>query len=140
MSRSCPAGGCRLTDLHFVRRVKEAFAHDEDGVRDMTLLRYGRHFRLPSGVKVIVKRNEKENSILTGLAAKDDVLMEAADFPSPITLVRGAETEEEIRTAASICARYSDCPSEPVEIRTGNRNGWDTNPLVESASKEWRPI
>jgi hypothetical protein len=38
---SCPAGGCRLTDLQFARKVREAFEHNEDSVGDMILLRYG---------------------------------------------------------------------------------------------------
>ncbi|MCX6750308.1 MAG: hypothetical protein NTZ83_02540, partial [Candidatus Pacearchaeota archaeon] len=64
----CPAGGCRLTDPQFAKRVKEAFEHDEDGIQDMNLLKYGRHFRLPSGAKVIVGRNEEENSIISKFA------------------------------------------------------------------------
>jgi len=39
----CPAGGCRLIDPQFARRVREAFEHDEDGIQDMNLLKYGRH-------------------------------------------------------------------------------------------------
>jgi tRNA U34 2-thiouridine synthase MnmA/TrmU len=49
----CPAGGCRLTDPNFARKLRDAFDHNEDSLVDITLLRYGRHFRLPSGAKVI---------------------------------------------------------------------------------------
>jgi len=72
----CPAGGCRLTDPGFAKRLREAFEHDEDIIKDIRLLRYGRQFRLESGAKVIVGRNEEENMILKGFQDENDILME----------------------------------------------------------------
>jgi len=60
----CPGGGCRLTDPQFAKRLKEALDHGEDTIRDIQLLKYGRHIRLPSGAKAIVGRNEEENKLL----------------------------------------------------------------------------
>jgi len=71
----CPAGGCRLTDPGFAKRLREAFEHDEDTIKDIRLLRYGRHFRLESGAKVIVGRNEEENKILKGFQDENDIIM-----------------------------------------------------------------
>jgi tRNA U34 2-thiouridine synthase MnmA/TrmU len=108
----CPAGGCRLTDPQFARRIKESFEHNEDSINDIMLLKYGRHFRLLSGAKVVVGRNEKENSIIRGLAKEKDLLFEAMEYGSPITLLRNSKQENDIKTAASLCAGYSDGKNE----------------------------
>ncbi|MEW5759166.1 MAG: hypothetical protein AB1779_00190 [Candidatus Thermoplasmatota archaeon] len=104
----CAAGGCKLTDPQFARRIKEAFEHDEDSFNDITLLKYGRHFRLHNSAKVVVGRNEKENFVIQNFARDNDLLFEVIGYGSPITLLRNSKHEDDIKTAASICARYSD--------------------------------
>lgn len=119
----CPAGGCRLTDPQFARRLQEAFYHGEDSLLDIKLLKYGRHFRLPSGAKAIVGRNEKENAVLAGWADKKDILLEVIGCGSPTTLLKHARGEADIIMAGSICARYSDCDGPSVTIRVKKNNG-----------------
>ncbi len=133
----CPAGGCRLTDPQFARRVREAFEHDEDGIQDMNLLKYGRHFRLPSGVKVIVGRNEEENSIISKFAGERDLLMEGIGFGSPITLLKDSCDERDIKTAASVCVRYSNYKGK-AEVRIGCRERWERTLFVEPIKEEFK--
>ena len=133
----CPAGGCRLTDRPFAKRVKEAFEHDEDGIQDMNLLKYGRHFRLPSGVKVIVGRNEEENSIISRFAEEKDLLMEVVGFGSPITLLKGSRNEEDVKMAASVCVRYSNYKGK-AEVRIGCREKWERTLVVEPSKEEFK--
>jgi len=104
----CPAGGCRLTDPNFSKRIKESFENDEDSTADINLLKYGRHFRLNSGAKVIVGRNEEENKNLLNFVNKNDVLIEIKNYASPIVLLRKYKDEKDIKKAAEICFRYSD--------------------------------
>jgi hypothetical protein len=133
----CPAGGCRLTDPQFARRVREAFEHDEDGIQDMNLLKYGRHFRLPSGVKVIVGRNEEENSIISRFAGERDLLMEVVGFGSPITLLKNSCDERDIKMAASVCGRYSNYKRK-AEVRIGCRERWERTLFVEPIKEEFK--
>lgn len=133
----CPAGGCRLTDPHFARMLREAFEHDEDSMRDITLLKYGRHFRLLSGAKVMVGRDEQENSIIRRLAEEGDLLLETVGFGSPITMLKGMRAEEDVRIAASICARYSDCDSSVAEVRIGRAGGWERSITVGPAGEDY---
>lgn len=106
-----PAGGCCvLTDESYSRRLRDqlAFVDVRTLTREQcTLLKVGRHLRLPSGVKVIVGRDEKENDFLQERAA-DRWTFQALDYPGPITLAEGTLTEDELRTVAAITARYSD--------------------------------
>ena len=133
----CPAGGCRLTDIQFAKRAKEAFEHDEDGIQDMNLLKYGRHFRLPSGVKVIVGRNEEENSIISRFAEEKDLLMEVVGFGSPITLLKNSCDERDIKMAASVCVRYSNYKGK-AEVRIGCRERWEKTLFVEPIKEEFK--
>jgi len=133
----CPAGGCRLTDLQFARRVREAFEHGEDSIQDMILLRYGRHFRLPGGVKVIVGRNEEENPIISRFAGERDLLMEVVGFGSPVTLLKDSCDERDIKTAASVCVRYSNYKGK-AEVRIGCRERWERTLFVEPIKEEFK--
>ncbi len=133
----CPAGGCRLTDTQFAKRVKEAFKHDEDGIQDMNLIKYGRHFRLPSGVKVIVGRNKEENSIISKFAEEKDLLMEVVGFGSPITLLRDSYNERDIKMAASVCVRYSNYKGK-AKVRIGCREKWKKTLFIGSIKEEFK--
>ena len=104
----CPAGGCRLTDPQFAKRLKESFAHGEDSLKDIRLLKYGRHFRLDSGSKVIVGRNEEENKSLLRFVNKKDVVLEIKNYGSPIVLLKNKKNESDVEKAIDLCVRYSD--------------------------------
>ena len=119
----CPAGGCRLTDPGFASRLKESFEHKESTIKEIQLLKYGRHFRLDSGAKVIVGRNEEENKAIQGFFSKNDILMEVTNVGSPIVLLRKSKDEKDIKKAASYCLRYSDAEEKDdpeIRINYGN--------------------
>ncbi len=117
----CPAGGCLLTDAQFSIRIRDAFDHGEDKVHDMKLLRVGRHFRLESGVRVIVGRDEPENSALANLVRPEDTLLEPAEVPGPTVLVRNSVAAEDVRFAAQLCARFSDGHTQAtVKVKIGD--------------------
>jgi tRNA U34 2-thiouridine synthase MnmA/TrmU len=121
----CPAGGCRLTDPNFARRLRDAFSHEEYSVRDIQLLRYGRHFRLESGAKVVVGRNEKENKILLSFLDKDDIIMEATEVGSPTVLLKKHKGKEDVKEAALLCIGYSDAQKDDeanLRIKYGNEH------------------
>ena len=104
-----PAGGCLLTEPIFANRLKDLLKHSHvPELREIELLKTGRHFRLSPLCKIIVGRDEGENELIQSLAAKGDCLLHADDCGSPIALITGAISDERIRIAASICARYSD--------------------------------
>jgi tRNA U34 2-thiouridine synthase MnmA/TrmU len=117
----CPAGGCRLTEPNFARRLRDAFKHNEDSLLDITLLRYGRHFRLASGAKVIVGRNEQENKILAGSASENRILLEVKDVKGPIALIYKHNGKGDIELAARICLAYSDYNGkDKASVRVGD--------------------
>lgn len=120
----CPAGGCLLTDENFARRLKDSFQHGEDSLRHISLLKLGRHFRLPTGVKFIVGRNQEENNLLLTLAESDDMKFTVSGFKSTYGVLLGKPEPENQLLCARICARYCqerNLPKLVIKIWTETR-------------------
>lgn len=123
-----PAGGCCfLPDANFARKLRDLLAHrgTEVDPDDMMLLKVGRHFRLGDAVKIIVGRHESENDYLERFReGRGAVWVDA--FSSPLTLVEGQPSAEELELACRITARYSagrDQAEVPVRWRFADREG-----------------
>ncbi len=118
-----PAGGCLLTDPGFARRIKELLRHQERPCRrDLELLKWGRHFRLPGGAKAAVGRTQRENEAIGSLVAPRDHCLTVKDYPGPLVLVIGAGSDADLQAAAGLAAAYSDAPlgaSVQVSLETG---------------------
>lgn len=114
----CPAGGCLLTDPQFSRRLKDLMKHGALDLNDVQLLKLGRHFRLSDTAKLIVGRNERENTRLLSLAREKDYLFIPGDNAAgPTSLARGQLSEELTGLAFGITSYYCDRNgSESVEI------------------------
>jgi hypothetical protein len=104
-----PGGGCLLTEPNYAFRLKDLLAHDPNpAIRDIDLLRIGRHFRYSPRCKIIVGRDKAENAIIESMAADSDYLFRVEGYGSPMTLLTGEITDKSLRLAAALCARYSD--------------------------------
>ncbi|MCK5125447.1 MAG: hypothetical protein KAR42_04265 [candidate division Zixibacteria bacterium] len=102
-----PASGCLLTDEGYSARLRDYFSHTElVDFTELNLLKIGRHFRINDNLKIIVGRDEPENNKIEKYCKKGEWLFEALDTGSPITLLKGELTDEAIKAAASITARY----------------------------------
>jgi tRNA-specific 2-thiouridylase len=120
----CPAGGCLLTDQNFAQRLAESFKHDEDSLRNIYLLKIGRHFRLPTKAKVIAGRNQKENETLLSLSLPGELKFTVEGYKSTYALLLGDTTFENQTQAARICARYCD----EKELKTLTVKIWSDSP------------
>jgi tRNA U34 2-thiouridine synthase MnmA/TrmU len=120
-----PAGGCLLTEPNYAYRLRELLKHNPDpGARDLMLLRVGRHFRTPGGFKIIVGRDNNENDKLKPLTEGGDFNMWVEGVGSPLTHLGEGATEDDIRIAASLCARYSDAKHlDEVTVTVSNTSG-----------------
>ncbi|MHB8769569.1 MAG: tRNA 4-thiouridine(8) synthase ThiI [Syntrophales bacterium] len=119
-----PAGGCLLTDPLFTRRLRDLFAHHPGhAVRDIELLKAGRHFRLTAAVKAVVGRNAADNEAIEHLAAPADALIRIREFPGPTVLVPGGGDDQTRLLAARLAARYSDAPRDRAVSVTCLRGG-----------------
>ena len=128
-----PAGGCLLTSDGYARRLRELMERSDIlDVRDVRLLRIGRHFRLDTGEKVIVGRDESENEKLLVMKDETDIVLDVRDYPSPITLIPHGASEGAISKAASISVRYSDAPTNEEVVVVCCGGGKTYNLSVEA--------
>ncbi len=129
MEYPAPAGGCLLTDQGFSRRLKDLIdSRPEHGVREIELLKLGRHFRLGPHTKLVVGRNKTENLAIQSLARKDDLLLRTASIPGPTALATGELNPDLEGLAVAITVAYSDADdNELTEVRvTGRGSDRDT--------------
>jgi tRNA U34 2-thiouridine synthase MnmA/TrmU len=104
----CPAGGCLLTELSFVPKVKDVFDHsDELNLRDFRLLKIGRHFRIGDQSKVIIGRNESDNDLLEAARQPEEGAITWLDGNTPVGVIVGVQSDELYRLAAGILLRYT---------------------------------
>jgi tRNA-uridine 2-sulfurtransferase len=113
-----PAGGCLLTDPIFSRRLRDLFDHqDPVQIRDIELLKIGRHLRFSPTMKMIVGRNARDNEMISQLLVPEDDLLKVEKYPGPLCLIPYGRSEDAIQQAAAICVRYSDAPkAEEIEV------------------------
>jgi tRNA U34 2-thiouridine synthase MnmA/TrmU len=136
-----PTGGCMLIDRGYAARVRDAVDYDELLSDRLDILKSGRHFRLGSGVKVVVGRNESENALLEGIAGPEDVVCRPVEVMGPIAVLRGEELSDEDREmAARICARYCDGDSrKSVKVACGDKEKRVRRAPMKSLD-EWRVV
>lgn len=135
----CSAGGCLLTDPEFAHRMRDLVDNCDADVNDVNLLKVGRHFRLDEATKIIVGRDDDENNRLESLSEDGDWLLRLVDMMGPLTLLRGDVTEEKIRTAAQLTARYGKAnalSSAKVSVKQINNDDAATTIEVEPMSQD----
>lgn len=111
----CPAGGCLLTEPDFAERFRDMERNEPAfGVADAKLLRRGRHFRLPSGAKVVLGRNAEENRAIENLAGEQDAYLIPVSAPGPTALCHRCGADD-LTVAAQLAATYMK-PGAPVTV------------------------
>ncbi|MEJ2695707.1 MAG: thiamine biosynthesis protein [Candidatus Sulfobium sp.] len=131
-----PAGGCLLTEPNYAYRLRELLENDPNpSTSDYHLLRVGRHFRLSGGCKVIIGRNKAENESLDSFRDGDGIHLRVPGFGSPLTLMLGGD-DEDLLTAASLCARYSDARHLPEVVVRVVRAGKEFSLRVRPAEED----
>ncbi len=105
----CGGSGCLLTDKNFVVKLKDLFEFKEDtSIKNIHLLRIGRHFRSSSNYKIIVGKNEEENSRLEQYVSSNDGAISLADEkPGPFIIIPGGGDIVTQKEAAGLCAYYA---------------------------------
>ena len=132
-----PAGGCLLTDPRYTARLKELLRHVQEATRcDLELLKYGRHFRLPGGAKAVVGRTQRENEAIETLISSGDFLLQVEQYPGPLVLGRGVESEADLAAAAGLAAAYSDAPEGAPVTVTAEPGGLDRRIHLAAPAKE----
>lgn len=139
-----PAGGCKLTEPNYARRLRDL--RDSNGLDDLgmiDLLRLGRHVKLPDGGRAVVGRNKADNEAIRAAAQPGDVVVRTAVVPGPSVLIRAGCSEADLERAVGICVAYSDRGDAPTaRVRLFRRNAAaveerDAAPLDRETFSDW---
>ena len=104
---AAPAGGCLLTDPQFAKRLIDITDNEGITIENVDLLKCGRHFRLDDKTKLVIGRDHNDNENIIKLKNKEDNLLKADDFAGPIGLLRGEQTDQNIKLSAGILVSYT---------------------------------
>ena len=100
-----PAGGCKLTEEGFCRKLRDLKDHEGLGDRRLLeLLVVGRRFRLPDGSSVILGRDRAENAVLR---AEKGTVVAFDGVPGPTALVPVVKSEADLELARGIVRAWS---------------------------------
>ena len=103
-----PAGGCKLTERGFGRKLKDLLDHEGlDERRLVELLLVGRRFRLPDGTGVILGRDATENQLLAARRMSSDTLIAPISVPGPTALLPRVASEADLDAAIRIVCAWS---------------------------------
>jgi tRNA-specific 2-thiouridylase len=123
----CPAGGCLLTELSFVPKMRDIFDHSDDlNLRDFRLLKIGRHCRIGERTKVIIGRDESDNRLLETARQEGEATIAWLDGNTPVGVITGRQDQEYIELAARILLRYTRAEAGATCRISVNRKGVET--------------
>ena len=114
-----PAGGCKLTEEGFSRKLRDLMDHEGlDDRRLVELTVVARRFRLPDGTSVLLGRDQRENAILHG---ETGVVVFPVNVAGPTALLPRVCSDADLELAKGIVCAYSrhdriDCD---VELNVG---------------------
>ena len=109
-----PGGGCLLTDENFAKKMFDFIKHDTFEVRDIPVMKYGRHLRLPDGAKLVVGRNKDENVHLQNIVNEKYYHIKTLGLPGPHSLLSKSATEADKELAAKIILTYCKTKEDTV--------------------------
>lgn len=103
-----PAGGCLLTDPGFSKRLKDLLLYDKNfTLKDIELLKLGRHFRLDESSKLIVARDVTESSRLEEIKEEGDIyFVPQSGFRGPEAVLRTRNISPDILGKAEEIIAY----------------------------------
>jgi len=101
-----PGGGCLLTDENFGKKMFDFIKYDKFEVKDIPLMKFGRHFRLDGGAKLVIGRDKEENEHLQNIENDKYYHIKTVGLPGPHALLSKNATEEDKDFSASAILTY----------------------------------
>jgi len=115
-----PGGGCLLTDIAFSQKLRDFIAYEDFSVEDIDLLKYGRHFRLKDGAKLVVGRHKEDNEALLKIV-NSDYLPIKLPIAGPYSLIYKNSTKADRVLGAKIALTYAKSKrGEVYDVKVGD--------------------
>ena len=106
-----PGGGCLLTDENFGKKMVDFIKYDKFEVKDIPVMKFGRHLRLSDGAKLVVGRNKEENGYLQDIDNDKFFHIKTIGIPGPHALLSKDASEADKELATKIILSYTKADS-----------------------------
>jgi len=101
-----PGGGCLLTDANFAKKMVDFIKYDKFEVKDIPLMKYGRHFRLSDGAKLVIGRDKEENGYLQEIDNDKYYHIKTVGLPGPHAMLSKNATSKDVELATRAILTY----------------------------------
>ncbi|MBN2816272.1 MAG: MnmA/TRMU family protein [Campylobacterales bacterium] len=102
-----PGGGCLLTDESFGKKMFDFIKYDKFEVKDIPVMKFGRHFRLENGAKLVIGRNQEENSHLESIENDKYFHLRTVGIPGPHGLLSKSASNVDVEIAKKAMLTYT---------------------------------
>ncbi len=130
-----PGGGCLLTEAHYSDRIREFLKHDTFEVTDIDLLKFGRHFRLPDGAKLVVGRDQEDNEGLKRVKS-DKYLAIKLPIAGPYSLMSREASDADQTLAAKLAITYARSSADRAYKVLVGKKEIDVSPFATKAEAQ----
>jgi len=107
-----PGGGCLLTDENFGKKMFDFIKYDKFEVKDIPVMKFGRHFRLENGAKLVIGRDRDENVHLQNIDNDKYYHIKTVGLPGPHALLSKDASQEDKDLATSAVLTYCKTSAE----------------------------
>lgn len=129
-----PGGGCLLTDENFSKKMVDFIKYDTFEIKDIPVMKYGRHLRLPDGAKLVVGRDRVDNEVLEAIVNNKFIPLKTVGINGPYSLLSKNATQADRELAAKIVLTYTKASID--DTHTVSFDGNDTMEASPFASRE----
>ena len=116
-----PGGGCLLTDENFGKKMFDFIKYDKFEVKDITLMKFGRHFRLSDGAKLVIGRDKEENEYLQNIENDKYFHIKTIGLPGPHAMLSKTASASDKELATKAILTY--CKTNVDDVYTISYDG-----------------
>jgi len=132
-----PGGGCLLTDENFGKKMFDFIKYDKFEVKDIPIMKFGRHFRLSEGAKLVVGRNQEENGYLQDIDNDKFCHVKTVGLPGPHAMLSKNASISDKELATKIILTY--CKTHEDEKYTLSYDGEEVFGSPFSSREDIKP-
>ncbi|MEO1954441.1 MAG: ATP-binding protein, partial [Campylobacterales bacterium] len=97
-------------DEHFGKKMFDFIKYDKFEVKDIPVMKFGRHFRLKDGAKLVIGRDREENQHLQAIENDKYYHIRTVGLPGPHSLLSKNASEDDKLLASRAILTY--CKTE----------------------------
>ena len=133
-----PGGGCLLTDENFGKKMFDFIKYDKFEVKDIPVMKFGRHFRLTGGAKLVIGRDKEENEHLQNIDNDKYYHIKTVGLPGPHALLSKNATKEDKELSASAILTY--CKTSVDNSYTLSYDGEEVTSSPFTSREDMKPF